>query len=86
LSQEGRGIDIKEENADLKRQISILKLQLAEKDRRIEMLQRRMEQKLSLSLSRLTNIATQTEKERTNSVKPRPLSWDLTSISLMKNI
>ena len=86
MSQEGRGIDIKEENADLKRQISILKLQLAEKDRRIEMLQRRMEQKLSLSLSRLTNIATQTEKERTNSVKPRPLSWDLASISLMKNI
>merc|ERR1712079_252256 len=63
LSQEGRGIDIKDENADLKRQISILKLQLAEKDRRIEMLQRRMEQKLSKSLSRLTNIATQTKRK-----------------------
>merc|ERR1719461_1988802 len=32
LSQEARENDIKEENADLKRQISILRLQLAEKD------------------------------------------------------
>ena len=76
---------IRKENEDLKLQISLMKLQLAEKDRRIEMLQRRLDQRHSHSLCRLTNIATQTDR-RNDARKPRPVSWELTSVSLLKNL
>ena len=76
---------VKKENEDLKLQISLLKLQLAEKDRKIETLQRRIEQRHSYSLCRLSNIATQTDRN-VEKKKQRPLSWELTSVSLLKNI
>ena len=77
---------IQQENEDLKMQISVLKLRLAEKDRKIETLQRCIEQKHSFSLSRLNNIATQTARESGSNSKSRPLSWELSSYSLLKNI
>ena len=77
---------IQQENEDLKMQISVLKLRLAEKDRKIETLQRCIEQKHSFSLSRLNNIATQTSRESGSNPKSRPLSWELSSYSLLKNI
>ena len=75
---------MEDENSSLKRDLSLLRLKVAERDRRIETLERRLEYCQSHSLARLNNIATQTQSSSTP--KPRPLSWDLTSISLVRNI
>jgi len=85
-NKENSELKFKEENNDLRKEISLLKLKLAEKDRKIELLQRRMEQKHSLSLSRLSNIATQTVRDKDKKEKSRPVSWELTSFALLKNI
>ena len=67
--------------------MSLLRLQLAERDRKIETLERKLEYSQSRSLNRINNnIATQTKKASQINPKPRPLSWDLTSISLVRNI
>lgn len=75
---------MEEENSDLKRELSLLRLKLAERDRKIETLERQLQYSQSHSLSKLNNIATQTPSSVR--AKPRPLSWDLTSISLVRNI
>ena len=62
-------------------EVSLLKLKLSEKDRKIEFLERKMEQKSILGLRRLSNIATQTDK-----LRQRKVSWELTSYSLLRSI
>ena len=79
---------MEEENRELRRELSVLRLKVAERDRRIEMLERRLEYGQSRSLY---NIATQTQNSGGgalggNKARPRPLSWDLTSINLVRNI
>ena len=77
---------IEEENKALKRELSLLRLKMAERDRRIDMLERRLQYSQSHSLN---NIATQTQNSGGSGQggkKPRPLSWDLTSINLVRNI
>ena len=76
---------MEEENRELRRELSVLRLKVAERDRRISMLERRLEYSRSHSLQ---NIATQTQSSGGGQarVKPRPLSWDLTSINLVRNI
>ena len=79
---------MEEENRELRRELSVLRLKVAERDRRIEMLERRLEYGQSRSLY---NIATQTQNSGGgalggNKPRPRPLSWDLTSINLVRNI
>ena len=75
---------VEEENSELRRELSLLRLKVAERDRRISMLERRLEYSRSHSLQ---NIATQTQTSGGQGRnKPRPLSWDLTSISLVRNI
>ena len=76
---------IEEENSELRRELSLLRLKLAERDRRISMLERRLQYSRTHSLQ---NIATQTQTSGGGQgrTKPRPLSWDLTSISLVRNI
>lgn len=74
-----------EENSDLKSELAVLRLQLAERDRKIETLERKLEYSKSRSLHGLSNIATQTQAASQLRPKPRPLSWDLTSISLVRN-
>ena len=66
-------------------EVSLLKLKLSEKDRKIEFLERKMEQKNIFGLRRLSNIATQTDKCK-DKLKQRPVSWELTSYSLLKSI
>ena len=87
LSQEERSAQqkIEEENSELRRELSLLRLKMAERDRRIDMLERRLQYSQSHSLH---NIATQTQSSGGGQarVKPRPLSWDLTSINLVRNI
>ena len=77
-------MEMEEENFSLKRDLSLLRLKVAERDRKIETLERRLEYSQSHSLARLNNIATQTQISPTP--RARPLSWDLTSISLVRNI
>ena len=79
---------MEEENRDLRRELSVLRLKVAERDRRIDMLERRLEYGQSRSLY---NIATQTQNSGSgalggNKPRPRPLSWDLTSINQVRNI
>jgi len=75
---------IEEENSELRRELTLLRLKVAERDRRISMLERRLQYSRTISLQ---NIATQTQhSEAQGRSKPRPLSWDLTSISLVRNI
>ena len=79
---------MEEENRELRRELSVLRLKVAERDRRIDMLERRLEYGQSRSLY---NIATQTQNSGSgaldgNKPRPRPLSWDLTSINLVRNI
>ena len=87
LSQEESSAQekIEEENKALKRELSLLRLKMAERDRRIDMLERRLQYSRTHSLQ---NIATQTQHSggAQGRIKPRPLSWDLTSISLVRNI
>ena len=76
---------LEEENSELRRELSLLRLQVAERDRRISMLERRLE--YSPRCHSLSNIATQTQhRDGQPRSKPRPLSWDLTSINLVRNI
>ena len=77
---------IEEENSGLRRELTLLRLKVAERDRRISMLERRLAYSRTHSLQ---NIATQTQHSSGGAQgrsKPRPLSWDLTSISLVRNI
>ena len=75
---------MEEENSELRRELSVLRLKVAERDRKIETLERQLQYSQSHSLSKLNNIATQTQSSAR--AKPRPLSWDLTSVSLVRNI
>ena len=81
---------IEEENSELRRELTLLRLKVAERDRRISMLERRLAYSRTHSLQ---NIATQTQHSSGGGgggaqgrTKPRPLSWDLISISLVRNI
>ena len=75
---------IEEENSELRRELSLLRLKVAERDRRIDTLERRLQYSRAHSLQ---NIATQTQASGGQArSKARPLSWDLTSVSLVRNI